>query len=170
MAVSALFFWYRSQQKLLSRSQWRLEQLYSEHSQCCEVAERCAAEVARLREERGALVKRLQELDSDIQRVRPTVWLHDDNGRVTDYVHRASVFGVGVILSLSVTLLLTLRAHSSLVSRCWGLLKFSCWCNKLQLCLPLLCLLIPCISLLEWNVQWCAQCVGSVLVLLQHSL
>ena len=47
--------------------------MYSEHSQCCELAERCATEVSRLREEKGALVKRLHELDSDMQRVHSTV-------------------------------------------------------------------------------------------------
>ena len=66
--------------------------MYSEQSQCCEVAEMCVTEVARLREERGALLKRLRELDSDMQRVCPiTLYVTTMSNRVCTH----SVFGVG---------------------------------------------------------------------------
>ena len=59
----------RCQQRLLSRCELRLEQTFSEHSDCHETAERCSMEVERLRRERETLVQRLHDIDSDIERV-----------------------------------------------------------------------------------------------------
>lgn len=59
----------RCQQRLLSRCEWRLEQTFSEHSECCKTSERCSIELERLRRERETLVQRLHEIDSDIERV-----------------------------------------------------------------------------------------------------
>lgn len=59
----------RGQQRLLSRCKWRLEQTFSEHSDCCETAERCSTELERLRRERETLVQRLHDIDSDIEKV-----------------------------------------------------------------------------------------------------
>lgn len=50
-----------------------MEQTFSEHSDCCETAERCSTELERLRKEREALVQRLHEIDSDIERVVPVI-------------------------------------------------------------------------------------------------
>ena len=54
---------------MLSRCELRLEQTFSEHSDCCETAERCSTELERLRRERETLVQRLHDIDSDIERV-----------------------------------------------------------------------------------------------------
>jgi predicted nuclease with TOPRIM domain len=67
--TQTLLFLVRCQQRLLSRCELRLEQTFSEHSDCCETAERCSTELERLRREREALVQRLHEIDSDIDRV-----------------------------------------------------------------------------------------------------
>ena len=69
-----LLFFCRYQQRLLSRCEWRLEQTFSEHSDCCETAERCSTELERLRRERETLVQRLHEIDSDIERVIIAIW------------------------------------------------------------------------------------------------
>ena len=63
------FLLVRCQQRLLSRCELRLEQTFSEHSDCCETAERCSTELERLRRERETLVQRLHDIDSDIERV-----------------------------------------------------------------------------------------------------
>lgn len=54
---------------MLSRCQWKLEQLHSEHRVCVEIVERCAAQWRKLNEERESLVCRLREIDSDLQKV-----------------------------------------------------------------------------------------------------
>ena len=59
----------RSEQRLLSRCQCRLDSAHSQHREHSDLVERCTLEVLRLREEREVLATRLRQIDSDIQKV-----------------------------------------------------------------------------------------------------